>query len=183
MANWILKWDEILSGIITGPLVILKLTDILKFTKFTFNFSIKNKKEEGKKPFFNRNNVISVEKGAVMRIILDVSACTNEKATLIYIKRWCIRQYKVISRKMPLSILFKVTLKAFSLSLSHFLSISIYISISQRISESSLDCGVKSITVLMRWHRAYIIFLWISISADTSHRRGSLRTRCKWLGT
>lgn len=76
-----------MSGIITGPLVILKLTDILKFTKFTFNFSIKNKKEEGKKPFFNRNNVISVEKGAVMRIILDVSACTNEKATLIYIKR------------------------------------------------------------------------------------------------
>lgn len=64
-----------------------------------------------------------------------------------------------------------------SLSLSTYLSISLSIStsisISRRISESSLDCGVKSITVLMRWHRAYIIFLWISISADTSHRRGS----------
>lgn len=53
------------------------------------------------------------------------------------------------------------------------LSLSFPVSISQRISDSSLDCGVKSITVLMRWHRAYIIFLWISISADTSQRRGS----------
>lgn len=76
---------------------------------------------------------------------------------------------------MSLSVLLKVTLKAppASLSLSVNLSISIYLYLYRRISKSSLDCSVKSITVL-RWHRAYIIFLWISISADTSHRRGSL---------
>jgi len=118
-------------------------------------------------------------------MMLEASVRINEKATLIYSKlsRWCVCQRRAIEENVAIGFAqndFESSSSSSFSSLSLFLSlcvnlsISIYLYLYQQISKSSLDCGVKSITVLMRWHRAYIIFLWISISADTSHRRGSL---------